>query len=196
MRKRVAKGLLAAVVLSHNILGLTNVANAMIHTTETSTGLLKSKENKTENQEQDNSITTSKESYTYDAIIESELENHSATFTPQIVSSDSISPSTEVNVSNESELRNALYSGDKKIILMQDITLSEPLLIDQNNIVIDGNDNKIILNDSSQKESGNRFVIKKSDTSSLGKVENVVVKNVTFKGYYLNAISLLSLIHI
>ena len=217
MKRKVAKGLLIAVVLSNNILGTTNVVvamndinemNAIIQKTEENApveaennstvltseeeevGTVALDESNTSDLNEENSKDASIESNTSDTREENELEsqtveeisNTTTTTTSQINSSASINPTTEVNVSNESDLRSALDSGDKKIILQQHITLSEPLEIaSKNQIVIDGNGKKIVLNENASAKK-NMFIVKYSD--------GIVVKNVTFEGYYSNGVSL------
>ena len=218
MTRKVAKGLLAAMLILNNIPCITNMVYAMSNTTEQNT--VNIEKNVTVEGENDsttiageveeqkpvelNDINTIEDKSTgstgqfnnHDRVeataqaCQKTEEINTTSILPQIKSSASINPTTEEYVSNEAEFELALSSGDKKIILQKDITLSKPLIINQDNIVIDGNDNKIILNDSDQKEAENRFVIKKQNYNGATKVKNIVLKNMTLEGYYLNAVSL------
>ena len=135
MKKKVAKGLLAAIVVANNVLGTTNLASAISDTAElkalspiTEEKVTVEAENNTTaitSEPEENGTVVLEESNNSDAIEENstvaavesnisdkvgknkpesqaaeEIEN--TTDVPQIDSSSSINPSTEVSVSNES----------------------------------------------------------------------------------------------
>lgn len=159
MKKKVAIGLLAAVTISHSAIGTTNVANALVATTDLNT-ITQIKEDNITGKDDFQSIENTN-------VVEDHLLNqdHSA----------SLDQSTwnQVTVTNVDEFKVAIMKPKTVIDIVYDIEINEPIEILVDNIQINGRMNHIdIISNASTNDTG-------INTSSLAvKSDNVVINDV------------------
>lgn len=164
MKKRVAIGL-AAVIVSNTIVGTTNVASAMIGTTDRDTITQITEDNITGKDEIQSTVNSNEAEET---VIQ---QDGTILHQDQSVSLDQ-SNWNHVTVTNVDEFKVALTKPQTVIDIVYDIEVYEPIEIRVDNIQINGNLNHIDIISNAASNNG-------VNTSSLAvKSKNVVINNV------------------
>ena len=175
MKKKVARGLLAAILVSNSILGTTNMANAMSNTAEPNGLTLKTEENLTiETESNSTAITSEAEDTSLVEMEESSTEDTSSVEMDESSTSEvnSVEASEETNVSDNAEsksdsssyqvktksvdniddFKTAIATSNTTIELSNNIIINEETInITANNITIEGGGHSITVKSATDK---------------------------------------------